>query len=219
MFTVTCFMNAPLFVISQAEPHCNEVWCSTKPSGKKVAPTDSKRSTGPKVHPDSIMSGILTGLGVALNEKGFIPLAIKPAAAAKQPDLPNQLEHWRFNTAPQFLLEALEHWWRRHSQIFIDALGYECAAHVHAAAATAAVAIHAAPCHIKDPVHDMSVLAFHLLALKFVCAHVPEADAEVSNLICSISPAWEDRVRLHQLEAFYCTHAQFQPKYEIQRDP
>jgi hypothetical protein len=159
-----------------------QIWANTKPSAGCVGKPDSDghASFGDPISSGSLYAQILDTIGICYepNQRLQVHMAEKSADSGAQvderavdesPDDGSVVKNLSKCKLPDFAGQIMEQWWSEHKSIAIEKLGWEPAAHVHAAAATMATANFGAGVLSHATAFPLVYVASsHRMALKYV---------------------------------------------------
>ena len=172
-----------------------QVWASTKPGKsqlKKSAPSGplhSARCTGGPINENSVFALILNELSVNFQSGAPLPLDLvlcSDTVARPEVDLQSepQVLHRHRSQMNAAVARSLQQWWGDRAADVSAVFGFEVAAHVHAAAASAAAANIAVGKLASDAaLRPIDLAAVHSLAFKIVCCSSPEMDELVRSVV------------------------------------
>ena len=177
-----------------------QIWASTKPVGGSLGDHSSHQhaSLGEPISRGSLYAQILDAIGVSYRPNQRLQRKLednKESAECvnKAQDLEHDSVAEKAATTRRKLFmcalpgcagEIMERWWQEKSSVAIEKLGWEIAAHVHAAAISVATSnFEAEVLSAKTPFPEVCVAACHRMALKYV---VTDEDSKKNDEDCMI---------------------------------
>lgn len=205
-----------------------QIWASTKPSAGMVGKPDSDghASFGEPISSGSLYAQILDtiGVGYELNQRLQMRTAEEASDRSARvdernvddsPDDGSVVKNLSKCKLPNFAGEVMEKWWSEHISISTTKLGWELAAHVHAAAVTMATAnFGAGVLSHTTGLPLVYVAASHRMALKYMISDSNEEadDEDVVIDVEGVLYAWgkpHSGSQLHFAEASLMKHGMY----------